>query len=80
MDYFSSYKQIQQFQIEAAREAEQNRLWNTFMTGRLTGEELRERAIRVLNELLNSERDDVRLRAAEIIMSGCRRRRWFALR
>lgn len=76
MDYFSSYKQCEQLQLEAAREAEQSRLWRTFMAGRLTGEEVRERALHVLNELLNSERDDVRLRAAEIIMNG--RRRWFA--
>ncbi|WP_197259616.1 hypothetical protein [Paenibacillus dendritiformis] len=80
MDYFSSYKLIDQVQREAAREAEQSRLWRTFTAGSLTGEELTERAFHVLNDLLNSERDDVRLRAAEIIMNGCRRRRWFALR
>lgn len=80
MDYFSSYKHCEQLQLEAAREAEQSRLWRTFMAGRLTAEEVRERALHVLNELLSSERDDVRLRAAEIIMSGGRQRRWFALR
>lgn len=80
VDYFSSYKQIEQVQREAAREAEQGRLWRTFTAGSLTGEELRGKALYVLNDLLNSERDDVRLRAAEIIMNGCRRRRWFALR
>ncbi|BFH11714.1 hypothetical protein WJ0W_005663 [Paenibacillus melissococcoides] len=80
MDYFSSYKQMEQVQRQAAREAEQSRLWRTFAAGRLTGEEVRERALHVLNDLLNSERDDVRLRAAEIILNGCRRPRWFALR
>ncbi len=80
VDYFSSYKQMEQLQREAVREAEQSRLWRIFMAKRLTGEELRERALHVLNDLLNSELDDVRLRAAEIIMNGCRRRRWFALR
>lgn len=80
VDSFSSYKQVEQVQREAAREAEQSRLWRAFTAGRLSGEDVRERALHVLNDLLNSERDDVRLRAAEIIMSGCRRRRWFALR